>query len=62
MTAGRGTPMEYLLQVIHERIGPISARGLKNEQAAGKGASKKALERWENEGGAAAPKKRGGKR
>ena len=62
MTAGRGTPTEYLVQVIRERVGPTASRGAKSERAAEKKARQKGIGRWEDEGGATTPAKKGGKR
>ena len=62
MTAGLGMPTEYLVQVIRERVGRAASRAAKSEQAAEKKDRQKGIGRWENEGGATTPAKKGGKR
>ncbi len=62
MSTGRGTPTEYLVQVIRERVGSAAPRGAKSERAGERKARQRGVGRWEDEGGALPPKKRGGKK
>jgi hypothetical protein len=50
MVTGKGTPTEYLVQVVQERLASQSKTSDKKTKETG--AKDRAVSRWENEGGA----------
>jgi hypothetical protein len=60
MLAGKGTPTEYLLQVVQERL--ANQRKTSDKKTKDKEAKEKAISRWEGEGGAMRPTQRTAKR
>lgn len=60
MLAGKGTPTEYLVQVVQERL--ANQRKTSDKKTKEKKAKEKALSRWEDEGGAMRPPQKPAKR
>jgi hypothetical protein len=60
MLTGKGTPTEYLIQVVQERL--ANQRTTSDKKTKEKEAKEKAISRWEGEGGAMRPPQKAAKR